>query len=177
MDHNAILRAMRRPEDVIVWNYPVRIGFDVDYPPHGRLAYAAAIRQQPYRRWTGSPTFQGARLSWSSDGKLVELSQCGFGACLMSRRVAADMHNSFGPHQTDADGRVLSWAFEPLTTVKERVSEDISFWRRMRSRGHRVWCDPRVYVTNGHSGGCFADEIRLRQATLPWMCAQAYFVA
>jgi hypothetical protein len=171
-DPNRIIWAMGRPEDVIVWNYPVRISWDWQYPPEQRKTEAMLYTRQPFRLWTGPAGMRtGAQITRSRDGRLVELAQCGLGAALMSTRVAREMHETFGPHQSDGYG-MLSRAFQPIEGAT-RCSEDVSFWRRYTSLGHRIWCDPVPYVTNGESGGCFADEIRRREETLVPLCLSA----
>ena len=171
-----ILAAMQRPEGVIVWGYPVRLSWDVDYPPLHKRSEAATIRAQPFRIWTVWAKMDGNGYAMrSGDGKLVELVHCGFGAVMMSPAVARAMHG--GRVQYDWDGRPISEAFDKLPYPAAVSSEDVSFWRRFQAAGHRIWCDPDVYITNGESGGRFADEIRLREATFPWLCAQAFYAA
>lgn len=170
-DPRRVLWAMRRPEDVIAWNYPVRIPWDVGYPPEVRVEDSEVVVRQPFRLWTGSPRMADCQVARSTDGKLVELEQCGFGAVLMTARVARDMHQSCGPHQFDgSSSTIVSSAFESLSG-EFKCSEDVSFWRRLTRRGHRIWCDPVPYVTNGQSGGRFAEEIRLRESTIAGLFA------
>lgn len=170
-----IYRAMRRREQVIVWNYPVRIAWDPNYPPENKLAISARLRAQPFRVWTGFPkTGPDGFIQRSGDGALVELAQCGFGAVLMKPSCARAMHEAYGPAQRDPDGHLISGAFDHEPHPSPRNSEDISFWRRWTRGGGRIWCDPAPYVTNGESGGRFADEIRLREADTPATAARGF---
>jgi len=174
-DEDRVLWAMQRPEDVIAWGYPVRIAWDVEYPPQNRLEDAARIREQPFRVWTSWVNLIGGHPVWTPDGQLVELAHYGFGAVMMSSKIAADMHGLV--HQMDWDGRPISPAFDPDPDSNLRQSEDVNFWRRFRAKGHRIWCDPKPYVTNGESGGCFADEIKKRDRDRPFLCAMAHYAS
>jgi hypothetical protein len=169
-DPHAVVRAMDRPEEVITWAYPVRVTFDPDYPPEDRQHEAAAFRRQPFRLWTCGVTLDAHGLARRSlDRSLVELNHSGFGAVLMKASCAAWMHNTCGPHQRDWSGTALSHAFDHLPGPT-RSSEDVSFWRRYMAAGGRIWCDPSPYVTNGTTGGRFADEITLREAQMTMCC-------
>jgi len=170
-DWRRVLWAMDRSEDMIVWTYPVRIAFDVQYPPEVHYGRAALIRAEPVRTWTATPKV-GAYVSRSDDGKLVELKQCGLGAALMTSSLARAMQSAYGPAQSDRAGKMISGAFESMPYPDDRTSEDIGFCRRLQAQGHRIWCDPVPYVTNGQCGGRFSDEIRLREAAMPWLFAQ-----
>lgn len=151
-DPDAVLEMMKRPEDMIVWNYPIRVPYDLQYPPE-RLQRLAAIVRSQHRRWTGTAKMSpGAGRSWSPDGRLIELSQCAFGSVLMRQNIAAFMANRLPPTLPDWDGRMIIPAFE---VMQNRVGEDYSFCRRYVRAGGRIWCDPRPYVTNGGTGGCF----------------------
>jgi hypothetical protein len=173
LDEERILWALQRPEDIIVWNYPVRVAWDTEYPPIGRRADAELVRAQPFRMWTADPVMRDGWVSRSDDGQLVELRYAGFGAVVMSQRVAAQIHEENGPIRMSWAKVPVSEAFQPMPPPEPMHSEDISFWLRARSRGHRIWCDPVPYVTNGQSGGCFADEIRLREGAVEDLCRLA----
>jgi hypothetical protein len=162
-----VLAMMRRPEDVIVWAYPTRLSFDPDYPPEHRIGLAARYRAMSTRMWTVGPVMRDGRIARSEDGQLVELAQAGFGAVLMRPRVARMMCDVFGPPQVHSDYlpgggvavRKVHRAFDRHHYPHPPISEDVGFWRRYRKLGGRVWCDPTAYVSNGSTGGCYADEI------------------
>lgn len=163
-----VLEMARRSEPVIMWNYPVRLHFDVEHPPEHLKRIATYVDRMPVRIWTGQPLMHGGGMVWSEDDHLCEMIQAGFGACLMAPSAAQLMIGQFGSVR-DWEGRPVSRAFDPHGDPN-RCSEDIGFWRRFRSVGGRIWCDPEPYVTNGQSGGRYADEIaesdRLRSAVL-----------
>lgn len=172
-DESVILEMMERPEEMIVWNYPIRIPYDLDFPPE-RLRKLAEIGKKLVRRWTGTAKItQTTYRSYSPDGKLIELSQCAFGSVLMRREVALFMAERTPGCTLDWDARPVIPAFEVMSS---RVGEDYSFCRRYVKAGGRIWCDPRPYVTNGTVGGCFAEEIARCDrylAKLPYLCSVA----
>lgn len=177
LDPARVIEMAERPEDVIMWNYPVRIAFDVNYPPEKHIDLARTVRQMVTRMWTGVPRMDAGSLTRSEDGQLVEMTQAGFGATLMSPNVAVKMIEVYGS-TTDWGDSPLSLAFDPWPPPHKRSSEDISFWRRFTHAGGRLWCDPQPYVTNGESGGCFADEIAKTEAlgqsiAMAWATAPA----
>jgi hypothetical protein len=157
LDPDAVLEASLRKENFIVWNYPVRIPYDAEYPPEHLIDLARVVRSRQ-RRWTGSVMLNpktGGR-TWSSDRKLLEMYRTAFGSVLMRREVALQMWWALPRSKPDWSGRTLIKAFD---NIDDRVSEDYSFCDRYREAGGRIWCDPRPYVTNGGTGGCFADDI------------------
>lgn len=159
LDPARIVAMAQRDEEVIAWNYPVRLSFDIDHPPEKMRATAEAVRNMPMRPWTGTPRLgPTGGVVRSEDGVLIELLQCGFGAALMAPAAAQRMLDKYGT-TTDWDHHSISLAFDPWPQPHPRSSEDISFWRRFVKAGGRLWCDPEPYVTNGQSGGRFADEI------------------
>lgn len=157
----AVMDMLGRSEELIVWNYPVRWPWDIQYPPE-RVRRAKVVR-----RWVGSAKLSGGLPSTSSDGRLVELTQCGFGALLMRPSVAAALApDNIAP--LDWVGRRTIKAFDNLDE-QYRFGEDYSFCKRWTRKGGRIWCDPTPYVTNGQTGGCFSDELK-RTAKLAQMC-------
>jgi hypothetical protein len=158
--HESILEMMWRPEEIIAWTYPMRIPFDVLNPPEPERGHAELLLAGG-SRWTAWPRYlSDGSMVWSPDQRLVELEQCGFGAVLMRPQVARRMYHLAPRKGVDWTRRFyipgfdLSWdSFGNLS------SEDISFCRKIRAEGHRIWCDPRPYVTNGQTGGRFDDEL------------------
>lgn len=154
-DPDAVLAMSLRPESLISWNYPVRIAIDVDYPPERLISMAK--REKTRRRWVGVAKMSNwAGRTWSADGKLLELDHNAFGAVLMRREVATEMRRVLGHSSPDWNSRAIVPGFD---LIQNRVGEDYSFCRRYRQVGGRIWCDPSVYVTNGQTGGRFADHI------------------
>lgn len=159
LDPARVLEMAARSEDVIMWNYPIRVAFDIQYPPEHAKATADLLKMQAMRLWTGQPKMADGAPVYSDDGNLVEMTQAGFGACLMSPAAARLAVERYGTTR-DWNGSPLALAFDPPPQPYGRSSEDIAFWRRYTQAGGRFWCDPRPYVTNGQTGGCYADEIR-----------------
>jgi hypothetical protein len=155
-DPDAVLEmSLRHDAMMIAWNYPVRVPYDMQFPPEHLLAQVEAVRKSE-RRWVGTALMsQSAGETWTKDGRLIELDQCAFGAVLMRREVAMGM-TQVTPATYDWNGHVTVPSFD---LIASRVGEDYSFCRRFRAASGRIWCDPRPYVTNGQSGGRFADEI------------------
>lgn len=179
-----ILAAMQRSEDIIVWAYPTRLSFDPDYPPEHKIGLAAKYKSMSTRLWTVAPVMEDGRIKRSDDGQLVELAQAGFGAVLMRPRVAKMMCDVFGPAQEYDDHaqlggishRKVHRAFDRHHYPHPPLSEDVGFWRRYRKLGGRIWCDPSAYVSNGQTGGRYADEI-VRCETLMATAMPGFFYA
>lgn len=73
-------------------------------------------------------------------GELFEIDACGFGAVLMSAKLAADVLRNYRT------------GFIPLYGY----GEDISFCIRAKKLGYRLWCDSRIQA--GHITRTVIDE-------------------
>jgi hypothetical protein len=92
----------------------------------------------------------------SDYGKLIQLRRAAFGAVLMRPSVAAAVQETVARTKADWAGHATIPAFD---LIESRVGEDYSFCDRYLKVGGQIWCDPSAYITNGTSGGRFADEI------------------
>ena len=166
LDPDRVISMMDRPEEIIAWNYPIRLPWDPLYPPENRIAVTQATAHQR-RRWTGGVKCAGLYPVRSADGILVEMRQIGFGAVLMRPSVAEALVQSCGLSSPDWQSRRVIRAFD-LLDAQYRFGEDYAFCKRWTKQGAGFWCDPAPYVTNGATGGCFqkeidrADELRAR---------------
>lgn len=156
MPIDPIFEMVSRPEEFIVWNYPVRLDVDLTHPAAGQEATARHLRGRP-RRWASQCEADlQARLIWSEDKKLVQINRSAFGAVLMKPSAIQEMAKHVRATR-DWSGRFILPAFDLL---ENRIGEDYSFCLRYTAMtGRKIWCDPSVYVTNGSAGGRFADEI------------------
>lgn len=152
----AVFSMMQRPEEFIVWNYPVRLSVDLYQPAEGHESMAIHLRNRP-RRWASQPDVDSmSRLIWSQDKALCQINRAAFGAVLMRPAVVQSMIERMGLRR-DWNGRQILSAFD---LIENRIGEDYSFCLRYTAMtGRKIWCDPSVYVTNGSAGGRFADEI------------------
>lgn len=166
-----LIELMKRDEEWIALNYPIRTPFDVMNPPQKFIAWARELQRLP-ARWTSQVKLsREGGLIYSEDGKLVEMAQSAFGIVLMRPSVALKFQALLGrTAKPDWGRRRVIPAFR---MEGDSVGEDYSACRVWTQKiGGRIWCDPAPYVNNGQSGGRFADEIercsKLRSLIPSW---------
>lgn len=161
-----------RPESTHILFVDADIGFHpqmvLDMFTFGEPVVGGAYPKKTYPiEWAGS----GLEAPESVQG-FMEVEGLGFG-CMLIRRDAIDaMVKKFpeliGDYMTLPDMKMAGATktlefFDEIKTPKGKVSEDISFCRRYRETGGKIWASVNYHMTHEGPHGftaCFAEERR-----------------
>lgn len=180
-DVEHLLSVIDRTEDMIARPYPMkdtdwscvedlveqlieqaRAGKEFRPPTRDELARAGI-------RWAAKPILKAAELIepgalapvFSSDGKLVELSYCGFGWVLMKIEAMRRFYEDVIASHADEDA-----ALGPFDLRRNGqgviIGEDMSFASRWRRDGRRIWAATDGTIQNGRAAGHFGEWLRAR---------------
>ena len=131
-----------------------------------RLPTLEAIRAS-LTLWAGQVRYEDGRPVWHPGPvRLVELTHCGFGWVLFRADGLRDFCDSGildreqAPEVDWARRRVIRGFDLGRNPDGTTEGEDVSFCRRWRATGGRIWCAPEATIANGEYSGRFSDYLK-----------------